>query len=224
MICPQHLVESDNALPLQAGVCDVIGIGEFAPQSSTNALITVSQYWFGNQQTNILDVRISENDTFPTEGTDFLFFLSAYPEIKNLELPRQRFMHMFAMEQVRSKFQPGGLYLLNDSRSLIPVTDDNAATISWCSNLVQTTQINKNMQAFYELIRDGYRFNVPASKMHRDSEYSFQYARHYMPTNFMWEIWSDTNLINWARFWINNSYKLKTGTSLRLPRPEAAQQ
>jgi hypothetical protein len=86
--------------------------------------------------------------------------------------------------------------------------------VNWCSNLVYVAQVTTNRQAFYELIREGYRLHPETSRIHRDSEYAFQYFHYYMTTNFMQQVWSDTNLVGWARSWVNMSYQQETKTWL----------
>ena len=63
-------------------------------------------------------------------------------------------------------------------------------------------------------IRDGYRLNPATSRIRRDSEYTFQYCSYYMTTNFMYQIWSDTNLVGRARNWVNMEYQQETKTWL----------
>ena len=218
---PDTYWDDVSALPLLAGVCDIIGIGELESQTSTNAIIHVSQYWFGDPQTNIIDAYVVENELLPSGGTNFLFFLSNRSMIGELEPARLRYAWMFGMECFRNEYQPDMKpYLLGGIRSWVPVTEDNAAMINWCSNLVQSAQINTNILAFYELIRDGYRFNPPSSRVHRDSEHSFMWAGYYMSTNFMQQVWSDTNLTGWARSGIDNAYRQKTGVLMPWPSSE----
>ena len=212
---PEHYLDWVSALPLQAAVCDVIGIGALESQTSTSALINVSQFWLGNPQTNIIDVSVSQSGVvLPSEGTNFLFFISTHSKIGRAEPLEMRFTCMFRMDAFRSKFPADSMYLLSGNRSWILATDDNAGLINWCSNLVQTSQINPDMYAFYELIRDGHRLHPPSSRIHRDSIYAFRKSHHYMPTNFMQQVWSDTNLTGWARAWINNTYRFETGSFL----------
>ena len=212
-----------NGLPLLAGICDVIGIGELESQNETNAVINVSQYWFGNPQTNKLDVLLWR-EAFPAGGTNFVFFLSEYLGTGNVEPTFLRFMYMFKMEGLRKKFPPDSeLYLLGGNRSWIPVTDENAAMIIWCSNLVQVSQVNTNLMAFYELIRDGHRLNPPASRMNLDSVYAFRHSGYYMSTNFMQQVWSDTNLTLKARAGLNMEYEEKTGVFMPWPSSNGGQ-
>jgi hypothetical protein len=67
-ICEAHNPYFDevSALPLLAGVCDIIGIGEMESTNGTNAIINVSQYWFGAPQTNLLEISVHEYATPPS--------------------------------------------------------------------------------------------------------------------------------------------------------------
>ena len=204
----------DSALPLQAGVSDVIGVGSLVSQAETNALVHVSYYWLGNPQTNTLSVHTADDEILPTGGTNFVFFLSKYASFGNLEPIECRYSYLFDMDYHRSRYQPDSLYFLNGSRSWIIVAPENSALINWCSNLVYVSQVNTNLQAFYELIRDGYRLYPDTSRIHRDAKYAFQKSGYYMPTNFMRQVWSDTNLTGWARALLNMEYQQETGSSL----------
>ena len=222
-ICAAHNPYFDevSALPLLAGVCDIIGVGEVESQDGTNAFINVSQYWLGDPQTNLLEISIHEYATPPSGGTNFLFFLSTRTLLEELETAYMCYAWMFDMECFRDKYPPDAKpYLLGENRSWIPITEDNAAMINWCSNLVQAAQINTNMLAFYELIRDGYRLNPPSSRMHCDSKYAFQFSGKYMSTNFMQQVWPDANLTGWARAWLNTEYQDKTGVFMPWPKSD----
>ena len=202
------------ALPLQAAVCDVIGIGHIASQTSTNAVIKVSDYWIGDSGTNTVVVSLTTPSDFAGCNTNFLFFLSKYQSFLELEPSECHFSYILDMDYHRSRYQPDGLYLFDGIRSWIPVVQDTTTLLNWCSNLVYVSQVNTNLQAFYELIRDGYRLNPATSRIRRDSEYTFQYCSYYMTTNFMHQIWSDTNLVGRARNWVNMEYQQETKTWL----------
>lgn len=204
----------DSALPLQAGVSDVVGVGTLVSQAETNALLCVSRYWFGDPQTNMLSVHTADDEILPTMGTNFVFFLSKYASFGNLEPIECRYSYLFDMNYHRSRYQPDSLYLLNGSRSWITVTPENSALINWCSNLVYVSQVNTNRQAFYELIRDGYRLHPKSSRIHRDSEYTFMHFHYFNDTNLMQQVWGDTNLVGKARSWVNMSYQQETKTWL----------
>ncbi len=201
----------NSGLPLQAAVCDVAGIGHVLSRNSTNANIQIDQLWYGSP-TNNLDITCSA--LFPTNGTFVVFFATRYQTFLDLEPSECRYSYIFDTDYHRSRYEPDGMYLLNGDRSWFPATAENASMVNWCSNLVYVSQVNTNRQAFYELIRDGYRLNPGSSRIHRDSEYTFMYFHYFNNTNFMQQVWSDTNLVGKARVWINNRYWLETKTWL----------
>jgi hypothetical protein len=205
------------ALPLQAATCDIAGIASLVEQGRTNATVNVSQYWVGGGSgTNLVTMYKNEDAAFPGGGTNFVFFVSTYLPFLRLHPSDRHFYYIFDMDYNRSLYQPDGSYLWNgDDRSWFPVVPDNAAMVTWCSNLVYVSQVNTNMQAFYELIRDGYKNYPETSRIHRDSKYAFQHAGYYMPTNFMASVWTDTNLVGWARAWLNSEYQQETGSFLQ---------
>ena len=213
----KYVVESMSPLPLQAAVSDIIGIGELESRISTGALIRVSQYWFGNQQTNIINAYV-DNDYIPDRGTNFLFFLAIPTSLTNeYGLPRGRDSYMFRMNEIRclqeSNSRP---YLFRGDFSVIHRTSENAAIIDWSSNLVHTAQVNPDLHAFYELVRDGYRLNPHTSRMHQDSVWTFcMYGTFFLTTNLIEQVWADTNLTGWARGGAHHTYLKKTGRSLR---------
>ena len=202
----------NSALPLQAAVCDVAGIGHVLSQNSTNTSFRIDTFWYGITTNNPIDIDMRGEQSLPTNG--IVFFVSRYGTFLDLEPMNCRFSYIFDMNYHRSRYEPDGMYLLNGARSWFPATTENADMTAWCSNLVYVSQVNTNLQAFYELIRDGYRLNPATSRIRRDSEYTFQYCSYYMTTNFMHQIWSDTNLVGEARSWINNRYWLETKTWL----------
>ena len=200
----------NSALPLQAAVCDVAGIGRALSQNATNAVIQVDRLWYGSSSNGVLTISNRDQHNFPTNGVPFVFFLSRYSAFFDLEPAESHFAYIFDMNEFRSEETPDGIYLYSGNRSWFPVTPESEQMVTWCSNLVYTSQVSVNTNAFYELIRDGYRQNPESSRIHRDSEYAFMYFHYYMTTNLMQQIWSDTNLVGWARSWVNNSYRQKT--------------
>jgi hypothetical protein len=202
--------DGDSALPLLAAVCDVIGIGEVGSKTSTNAVINVSQIWLGDAQQNILDVRL-DGERLPEAGAPFLFFLSKHPQIDGIEPRERRFGFMFDSD-ARSRLQSGSLYFLGGSRAVIPATQETSTLTNWCFSLVQTSQISPNMQAFYELIRDGLRQNPPASRKHADSRHAFKQCGYFMPLNFMSNIWGDSNLVHDALGCVKAEYLRVNGS------------
>ncbi len=203
-----------SALPLQAAVCDVAGIGRALSQDDKYATFQIDQFWFGSVTNNPVRFYREYAKPLPTNGTPVVFFASKYQSFLSLEPPECHYSYIFDMDYHRSRYEPDGIYLLSIDRSWFPATEENAAMTAWSSNLVSVSQVNTNRQAFYELIRDGYRLHPEPSRIHRDSEYTFMYFHYFNDTNFMQQVWSDTNLVGGARKWIGNRYWLETKTWL----------
>lgn len=208
----------NSALPLQSAVCDVAGIGRVLSQTGTDATIQVDQIWYGSATNNLVELDMNGEHPLPTNSVPFVFFVSRYGTFLNLEPMECRYSYVFDMDHHRSRYQPDGLYLLNGERSWFPATTNNADMVAWCSNLVHVAQVNTNQQAFYELIRDGYRLHPETSRIHRDSKYTFMHSNYFMSTDFMSQIWGDPLLVGRARAWVNMSYQQETKTWL--PSPE----
>jgi hypothetical protein len=204
----------DFALPLQAAVCDFAGIGRAVLQSATNAVVQVDQFWYGASTNGVINISNQDQYNFPTNGTPFVFFASAYPSFSDISPPECHYFYILNMDYHRSRYQPDGVYLYCGDRSWFPVTTSNTDLVNWCSNLVHVAQVNANMQSFYELIRDGYRLYPDASRIHRDSMYAFMHCSYFMTTNYMQSIWTDPLLVGRARDWVNMSYQQETKTWL----------
>lgn len=200
----------NSALPLQAAVCDVIGIGGVVTQENSRVLLNIEQFWYGSVSNNPVVFRGVYGTPMPTNGTPIVFFASKYQSFLSLEPPECHFSYIFDMDSHRSRYEPDGLYLYDGDRSWFPATPENVAMTTWCSNLVYVSQVNTNRQAFYELIRDGYRLNPETSRIRRDSLYTFMHINHFMSTNFLRQVWVDTNLVGRARAWVNMSYQEET--------------
>lgn len=203
------------ALPLQAAVSDVVGTGHALSQDETNAVFLIDQFWYGSVTNNPVHLHKEHAKPFPTNGAPVVFFASKYQSFLSLEPAECHFAYIFDMDYHRSRYQPDGLCLYDGDRSWFPFTPENADMANWCSNLVYASQVTTNRQAFYELIRDGYRLYPESSRIHRDSEYAFMYFHYFNDTNFMQQVWSDTNLVGKARVWIRNRYWLETKTGLQ---------
>ena len=158
---------------------------------------------------------------FPEGTTNFLFFLTKkmpntlYVPLEERTDPRWNLnSYMFKMNEARSQYQPDDPLTLHAGiYSWIPVTTNDTALINWCSNLVHSSQISPNLQAFYELLRDGYRLNPETSRIHQESMNAFDFAVDFMSTNFIRQVLiSDTNLTGWARANVNNAHWMLTRT------------
>jgi hypothetical protein len=204
---------SYSALPMMAAVCDLAGIGELASQTNESAIINIKQLWFGEAATNNVKLFLYDDTAIPAGGTNFVFFASQYAAGDCVLLGAGRYAHMFKMDQVRSSFIEKPMFLLmHHERALVPVVAENASLIDWSSNLVQTSQVSTNMQAFYELIRDGCRLNPPASRMHQDSDCAFMQCGYYMPKEFMRQILLDENLTSCAAQYVTQEYVRENGS------------
>lgn len=204
-----------SPLPLQAAVCDIVGVGTVTGISTNSwgevAHLDVDNYWIGNPGSNTLSV--SANMLFlPVTSTSIVFFATSYT------LPHYYYMGavsrlslLFKMPEYRQSREPQDPWFYDNERSWFHVTPENAALVAFASNLVQTAQVSTNRLAFYELIRDGFRLHPPETRIHVDSDVTFIGCRHWMPTNFMEQIRSDPLLPTYLGDIINNSYKLRTG-------------
>jgi hypothetical protein len=199
-----------SPLPLQAAVCDVIGIGRALRQDNKYATFQIDLLWHGSVTNNPVQFYRGNAQPMPTNGTPIVFFASKYQSFLNLKPSECHYSYIFDMAYHRNRYQPDGLYLYSANRSWFPATGENATMVNWCSNLVHVSQVSTNRQAFYELIRDGYRLNPEPSRMHRDSKYTFMHFHYFNDTNFMKQVWSDTNLVGWARAWVNMSFQGET--------------
>ena len=204
-----------SPIPLQAAVCDIVGIGTVTG-ISTNAWgevahLDVENYWIGNPGSNTLCV--SANELFlPVSSTSIVFFATSYT------LPHYYYMGavsrltlLFKMPEYRQGREPQAPQFYDNERSWLHVTTENSALVAFASNLVQAAQISTNRLTFYELIRDGYRLQPPGTRIHTDCDVTFIGCRHWMPTNFMEEVWSDPLLPDGPRADVNNSFMLRTG-------------
>ncbi len=207
-----HL-EWDSALPLQAATSDLTGVGHAISQSETSLVFKIDQLWFGNVTNDTVTFNTSYLGPLPTNGCHVIFFASKRQSFLSLKT-ELHYSWIFNMQEYRSTNAPDGLHFFALDRSWFPVTTENEAMVNWSSNLVHSAQVTTNRQAFYELIRDGYRLHPESSRIHRDSEYTFMYSGLFMSTDFMSQIWTDTKLLGRARSWVNMSYQQKTQTWL----------
>ncbi len=201
-------------LSLQAAVCDIVGVGVVTGMSTNRwgdiAHLSVDNYWIGNPGSNTLSVSANRSALTVT-NTPIVFFATSY-ELPHYYIGEElRFRLLFKMPEHRQGKQPQDPWLYDNERSWFYATPENADLVAFASNLVNTAQISTNRLAYYELIRDGFRLKPPESRIHIDSEMSFIYCRHWMPTNFMIQVWSDTLLPSVPRADINNSFMLRTG-------------
>ena len=203
-----------SPLPLQAAVCDIVGVGKVTSVSTNDwgeiAQLSGDNYWIGNPGSNTLS--ISANRLFlPVSSTSIVFFATSYV-LPNYYLGTEpRLSLLFKMPEYRQSREPGEPWFYDNERSWFYATPENGELVAFASNIVTAAQISTNRLAFYELLRDGFRLNPPESRIHIDSEMAFIGCRHWMPTNFMSQIWPDPLLPDIPRADINNGFMLKTG-------------
>ncbi len=203
-----------SPLPLQAAVCDIIGIGTVTDISTNQwtevAHLSVSNYWIGDPGSNTLSISANKL-LLPVSSTQIVFFATSYALPHYYLGSEQQFGMLFTMPTYRQSRQSVEPRFYDDERSWFYATSENASLVAFASNLVVSAQISTNRMAYYEVIRDGFRLNPPESRIHIDSEVSFINSRHWMPTNFMQQIWSDPLLPNEPRADVNNSFMMRTG-------------
>ena len=203
-----------SPLPLQAAVCDIIGIGTVTDISTNQwtevAHLSVSNYWIGDPGSNTLSIS-ANNLLLPVSSTQIVFFATSYVLPHAPYISEYRFSLLLKMPEYRQGRQAREPWLYDDERSWFYATPENASLVAFASNLVVAAQISTNRMVYYELVRDGFRLNSSESRMHIDSKVAFISCRYWMPTNFMQQIWSDPLLPNEPRADVNNSFMMRTG-------------
>ncbi len=203
-----------SPIPLQAAVCDIVGVGVVTGISTNQwgdvAHLAINNYWIGNPGSNTLSVSASHSALTVT-NTPIIFFATSYTLPQYYSRSEYRFSLLFRMTEYRQARQPREPWFYDNERSWFYVTPETADLVTFASNLVNTAQVSTNRLAYYELVRDGFKLNPPESRIHIDSEVAFISCRHWMPTNFMTQVWSDALLPDIPRADINNSFMLKTG-------------
>jgi len=205
---------SQSPIPLQAAVCDIVGVGVVTDISTNQwgdiVQLAVNNYWIGNPGSNTLNVSANRSALTVT-NTPIVFFATRYVLPRVPFISESRFSFLFKMPEYRQNRQPREPWFYDNERSWFYATPENAELVTFASNLVNTAQISTNRLAYYELVRDGFRLNPPESRIHIDSEVTVLNSLRWMPTNFMIQVWSDALLPNSLRAHINNNYMLKTG-------------
>lgn len=202
-----------SPIPLQAGVCDIVGVGIVTNTTANSISLNVVNYWVGNPGSNTLTLLVN-NALPPVTNTPIVFFATRYSSFSALEPWQCRYTYIFDMDYHRQRFQPDGLFLFDDGMSWFPATSNNFELVAFSSNLVHATQVTINKTAFYDIIRDGARLYPESSRIRRDSETLFDYCSYWAGTNFMKQIWSDQLLTGRIRHSVNNNFWSETGTWL----------
>lgn len=203
-----------SPMPLQAAVCDTIGIGRITGMS-TNTWGEVAQiddihFWIGDPGSNTLSVATGSGGLVAT-NIPVVFFATRYDLPSRYSAAEPRFSLLFRMPEWRQRLPAVPLRLYDNERSWFYATPVNVDLVSYASNLVHAAQISTNRLHFYQQVRDGYRLHPEGSKIHIDSDVAFVNCRYWMPTNFMNEVWADPLLPAKSRADINNNYRLETG-------------
>ena len=204
-IPPHYYGDRISALPLQAGTCDIIGVGRVTNSWNDGITLSVDNYWYGDPGSNSLSVAMHGYHP-PVTNTPLVFFLSKYSSFLAVEPETLRYFLIFKMNDYRPDFRADGLWFLNNRTSWFHVNETNASMVTYASNLVHAVQ-SSNTNQFYQIIRDGLRFNPPDSRIYKDSELAFTFSKYYMTTNFMQQIWADPLLPMPARAWVKMNYR-----------------
>ena len=206
------LLAIESSLPMQAAVADVAGIGVVTHNNGTSVVVSVNTYWVGNPgNTNCL--HITGGDTLPpVTNTPIVLLASLYSGFVKVDPPMCKFAYIFDKSDIANRYAADGLFLVSDEHSWFNASAINFAEVAFTSNLVFAAQVSPSMQAFYELIRDGYRLYPKSSRIHTDSLAAFDLCEYYMPTNFMISLWGDPLLTNIVRDCVANGYWIKTGS------------
>jgi hypothetical protein len=115
-------LDLNAALPLQAAVCDVIGVGRAEVQSNYYVRFHIDQFWYGDATNNPVVFHIGRGKQMPTNGTPLVFFASKYESFLTLKPSECHFSYILDMDHHRSRHEPDGLYLYDGERSWFPAT------------------------------------------------------------------------------------------------------
>jgi len=203
-----------SPLPLQAGICDIIGVGRVTNtwQNGNGIFISVDDYWFGNPGYDSLSIPVKTNQ-IPIMNEPLVFFISTrygydyfFPSIINA------YKYILDEEKRNTlRARPEGTVLFHDDRSWFYISDTNL--VSYASNLVVAAK-SSNTNMFYEVIRDGYRLNPVDSRICEDSYLAFDSCCYFFTTNFMQQIWSDPLLIDFIRDSVEFNHRRWTGVEI----------
>ena len=202
-----------NSIPIQAGICDYIGVGRVTNTwpiadwlEKDNVInIAVDNWWHGDTGNDNITVYMIKNDP-PPKNIPLLFFVSKdYGTMFRVEQPTgyMLFQYVFGGDSHEPTFRPLRInskktVFFNDDESWFHINEENTGFITFASNLVFAAK-SQNTNEFYKIIRDGYRLNPQDSRISEDSLFALENWNFYMSTNFIQEIWSDPLLEGEAR-------------------------
>lgn len=195
-----QMLSEENALPLQAGICNVVGVGHITNAWDSGVTVAVDKYWIGNPGSNSLSIAAQKLSI--TNGP-VVFFATEYVLDGRIEPDSRWYQFVFDTTWLREHSYKEDLRLFGHSYSLIPVVSNNTALVSFASNLVYAAQVSVNTNAFYETIRDGVRLHPPSSRIYKDSMIAFRNCGYFMDTNFIYQIQSDPLLSEEAKKWVD---------------------
>jgi Uncharacterized conserved protein len=207
----------ESPIPLQAGICDIIGIGFVSAVEDAGGLtrvsrIEVANYWLGNPGSNTLFIAAHTNPPVDAH-VPILFFANSYhlPDMGPSRSERRFQLLPRISEFRREKWRRSQPVFHDGERSWFRCSDENVQLVDFASNLVAAAQISTNSMAYYELIRDGYRSHSPISQIRIESEMSLWNCEYWMSTNMMRHAWEDPLLEGHARDAVNNAFYSLTG-------------
>ena len=197
-----------NSIPLQAGICDIMGVGRVTNTwaNGKGVVIAVDNYWHGDPGHDSLSIPMETHQP-PVTNTPLVFFLSereGFNDGAMGAITRYRYV-LDPVKRSTKPFRPEGLVFFHNERSWFHVNETNADLVEFSSNLVVAAQ-SCNTNAFYEIIRDGYRLNPESSRIWEDSYFGMQGCEFYFTTNFMAQIWPDPLLVKDQLNIFYNSY------------------
>ena len=142
---------------------DIAGIGKCVDVTSNDTMhVEMKSYWFGNQETNVLELTKAANDMVELMGTfeigqDVIFFATTN-EWKRTSSGRESssisaWNFRALLTEVGSPCPPSLGSMSNRAPSWFPVGSNDTETISFVSNLVHTACVSRNLNHYYEALR-----------------------------------------------------------------------
>ena len=204
------------SLPLQAGICDIIGVGRV-----TNAVadassdfwegsvdLVVDNFWRGNPGTNTFTIQMGRVWHPPVTNTPLVFYLISYNSFRMKNDEYYRYRHVFSMDEYRKNHKPEVPIFYAGDKSWFHITDDNADLVAFASNLVVAVD-SQNTNEFYKIIIEGMNDYKFGSRIHDDSFRALKHCVAYFDTNFIHKIWKDPMLKDISKHFILHKYHNK---------------
>jgi hypothetical protein len=187
------------SLPIQAHLCDIAGTGQVVESLPNSFRIVVDNYWYGNPGSNTLSIAVAANPP-PATNAPILFMAStnAYLREEFVEpvgvLCRWSYLTNRVVNLSEEALYPPAvpLTLLADNFSWLHTSEDNGLVLIYASNLVHTARVNRNPQAFYELVRDGANVSTNVSqRIQQDSLALLRQWAFHESEEFAAMMWND---------------------------------